>query len=392
MRSLTKTVADLSISSSSSLLLLLLVALLLLLPLPTSAFLHHHPNKHIHIHHPTTPYDSSILYEQQQEQQEHPRAELRNKANYDELRMMNDVNVIVVKESTQQAFQGKTVLLTGASGGLGKELALHLARCQVSQLVLSGRNQEALDSVAQACQDLHPSLLTHVLPCDLADKTSVQQLGEQALKVCAEHNNNNNGDNKDKKAIIDVLINNGGVSSRGNFVDTSLQVDEQVMQINFFSGAALAKAVVPSMVEHQSGGRIIWISSIQGLIGIPSRTSYGASKFAVEGYCQSLRAELASSGVSVHVISPGYIKTNLSRSALKGDGTAHGKMDETTAKGQPPQEVAIALLDAVAKGRSELVVAATWTARIALWLRFLAPTQLQKLLVKQFEKSKSKVD
>jgi dehydrogenase/reductase SDR family protein 7B len=157
--------------------------------------------------------------------------------------------------------------------------------------------------VATECKEICPTIRTHVLTCDLSDKASVQQLGEQALKVC---------DN-----TIDVLINNGGVSSRGNFVDTTIDVDEKVMQINFLSGAALAKAVAPTMINNQSG-KIIWISSIQGLIGIPSRTSYGASKFAVEGYCQSLRAELASSGVTVHVISPGYIRTNLSRSALKG--------------------------------------------------------------------------
>jgi dehydrogenase/reductase SDR family protein 7B len=299
----------------------------------------------------------------------HERAEIRNEANYDIM--------AGVADSTKQAFQGKSILLTGASGGLGKEIALQLAHCNVLQIVLSGRNQEALELVATECKEICPTIRTHVLTCDLSDKASVQQLGEQALKVC---------DNR-----IDVLINNGGVSSRGNFVDTTIDVDEKVMQINFLSGAALAKAVVPTMINNQSG-KIIWISSIQGLIGIPSRTSYGASKFAVEGYCQSLRAELASSGVTVHVISPGYIRTNLSRSALKGDGSAHGKLDETTAKGRPPQEVAIALLDAVGNGKSELVVAATFTAWIALWLRFLAPTQLQKLLVKQFEKSKTKVD
>jgi len=308
------------------------------------------------------------------------RAEVRNQANYDAM--------MRISEQTQQTFQGKTILLTGASGGLGKEIALQLAQCNIYQIVLSGRNEDALEMVAKECQELCPTIRTHVITCDLSDKASVQQLAEQALKVCAEQLSDDKNTNN---AIIDVLINNGGVSSRGNFVDTSLEVDEKVMQINFLSGVALAKAVVPNMVTKQTG-KIIWISSIQGLIGIPSRTSYAASKFAVEGYCQSLRAELASSGISVHVVSPGYIKTNLSRSAFRGDGTAHGKLDETTANGTPPKDVAIALLDAISYGKSELVVAATLKARIALWLRFLAPTQLQKLLVKQFEKSKSKVD
>jgi dehydrogenase/reductase SDR family protein 7B len=109
------------------------------------------------------------------------------------------------------------------------------------------------------------------------------------------------------------------------------------MQINFFAGASLAKAVVPNMLTNGSG-KIIWISSVQGLIGIPQRTSY---------------AELASSGVGVHVISPGYTRTSLSKSAITGNGTAHGKMDETTAKGKPPKEVAVSLLDSVSKGQSD---------------------------------------
>ena len=89
------------------------------------------------------------------------------------------------------------------------------------------------------------------------------------------------------------------------------------MQVNFLSGAALAKAVVPGMVQKGLGA-IIWIGSVQGLLGIPQRTSYAASKFAVQGYCEALRGELASSGVTVHVASPGYIRTNLSRSAVGG--------------------------------------------------------------------------
>ena len=274
-------------------------------------------------------------------------------------------------DATKKSLEGKSVLLTGATGGLGKALALELASCTVGSLILSARNMESLKALQQECQSISPSTNIHTLTCDLANKESVQQLGQDALKVCD---------------TIDVLINNGGVSSRSNFLDTQLEVDERVMQINFFAGAALAKALVPNMVTNQSG-KIIWISSVQGLIGIPSRTSYAASKFAVQGYCESLRAELAPSGVTVHVISPGYIRTNLSLSALTGDGTAHGQMDENTAKGADPKDVAVQILNAVANGRNDFVVAATKSAKIAIWLRLLCPGILQKMLVKRFEKS-----
>lgn len=292
------------------------------------------------------------------------RAEIRNTENYE--------HMLQCTSTTKSVFQGKSVLLTGASGGLGKELALQFAECGVSQLVLSGRNVEALEQVADKCRQLCPTLSTHVISCDLADPSSVQQLGEETLKVCD---------------TIDVLVNNGGVSSRSAFVDTTLEVDARVMQINFLAGAALAKAVVPTMIQKKAGC-IIWISSVQGLIGIPSRTSYAASKFAVQGYCESLRAEVASSGISVHVVSPGYIRTNLSKSALTGDGTAHGRMDETTLKGRPPKEVAVSLLNSVAKGKGDIVVATTLSAKIAIWLRFLFPSLLQRILVKRFEKER----
>ena len=104
------------------------------------------------------------------------------------------------------------------------------------------------------------------------------------------------------------------------------------MQVNFFSGVGLAKKLVPGMVA-QGSGKVIWISSVQGKLGTPYRTSYAASKFAVQGYCESLRSELASSNVSVHIVSPGYIRTNLSLSAVMGDGSSYSKMDETTANG-----------------------------------------------------------
>lgn len=155
---------------------------------------------------------------------------------------------IVCSESTQNAFHGKSVLLTGASGGLGQALALQLAHCGVKTLVLSARSHASLQAVANECQDISSSTTIHVVTCDLSNRDSVIKLGEEAVKLCD----------------VDILINNGGVSSRSHFIDTKPEVDATVMEINFLSGASLAKAVVPGMVER-SYGSIIWISSVQGL-------------------------------------------------------------------------------------------------------------------------------
>jgi len=166
-------------------------------------------------------------------------------------------------EASKRKFKGKSVLLTGASGGLGKSLASQLVCCGVATLILSGRDEKSLREVAKTCQHISvetagqmDSIKIHIVICDLADPESVQQLGEESLKICGH---------------VDVLINNGGVSSRSKFLETKLEVDELLMRINFFSGASLAKAVVPGMVSN-GFGTIVWISSVQGLIGTPFRT------------------------------------------------------------------------------------------------------------------------
>mmetsp|Transcript_7690 Transcript_7690/g.19143 ORF Transcript_7690/g.19143 Transcript_7690/m.19143 type:complete len:418 (-) Transcript_7690:42-1295(-) len=295
----------------------------------------------------------------------------------------------VVTQTTRDALEGKSILLTGASGGLGAQLALQIANhCKPKTLVLSGRKQDALEQIAAECKagwiqnsggkSLETAdAVVKILTADLSDKDSVRALGESAVSACG--------------GVIDVLVNCGGVSSRSDFVDTRLEVDERVMQINFFSGASLAKAVVPTMIQSGNGGTILWISSVQGLMGIPSRTSYAASKFAVQGYCEALRAEVATSGVEVHCVSPGYIRTNLSRSAVTGDGSAYDQMDATTANGADPREVAVEILDrSLSGGEADFVVAATASAKIAIWLRALAPGLLRKLLVQRFEKAKRK--
>jgi dehydrogenase/reductase SDR family protein 7B len=283
--------------------------------------------------------------------------------------------MLEVADSTKLVFQGRSVLVTGASGGLGAQLAIQLAQCKVQSLVLSARKEEALQKLVEECKGVSPETTISFVKCDLSNRESVLNLGKEALVLC--------------DGVIDILINCGGVSSRSNFVDSKLEIDEMVMQINFLSGAALAKAVVPNMILNKFG-KIIWISSVQGLVGIPSRTSYAASKFAVQGYCEALRAELATSGITVHCVSPGYIKTNLSKSAMTGDGTAHGKMDATTAQGADPKDVAVEILDSVAKGKNDFIVAANLSAKAAIWARLLCPGLLQKMLVKRFLKSEQK--
>ena len=139
-------------------------------------------------------------------------------------------------------FRNKNILITGASGGLGRCLAHQLAQCSASTLLLSARNIEKLEVVAEECRNIaslyappETNLKVQVVQCDLTDASSVDRLGQRALELCS----------KRSSGAVDVLINNGGISSRSDFVDTAIEVDETLMQVNFLSGARLAKRVVP---------------------------------------------------------------------------------------------------------------------------------------------------
>jgi dehydrogenase/reductase SDR family protein 7B len=131
----------------------------------------------------------------------------------------------------------------------------------------------------------------------------------------------------------------GGVSSRSLAEDMDWEVDERIMLVNYLGPVALTKAVLPGMIESRSGS-IVGVSSVQGLVGLPGRTAYSASKHAMHGFFDGLRAEVASRGVSVTLLCPGYVRTALSENAVTADGGKHGEMDETTAKGMDPDALA----------------------------------------------------
>lgn len=266
------------------------------------------------------------------------------------------------------ALQDAVVVITGASSGLGKECAraFHAAG---ARLVLCGRDATRLQQVVQEFtatsasakqkQTHTPSTVTF----DLADRHTVDRAAEEILK-CYGH--------------VDVLINNAGISFRGNILDTSVSVQRDVMETNYFGPIALTQALLPSMVGRRSG-HIVAISSVQGKIAIPYRSAYAASKHATQAYFDCLRAEVERDGIGVSVISPGYIRTNLSLNAVTGDGSKYGVMDKNTATGWDPADVAQAVLKAV-RHRSKDVVLAGALPTVAVYLRTLWPALFFKLM------------
>lgn len=233
-------------------------------------------------------------------------------------------------------FEGKVVWITGASSGIGEALAVGWSH-EGAKIVLSARNAAELERVRDRCTDP----LRHLVKVlDLTDGTAINRAAAEVLHELGH---------------VDVLVHSGGVSQRSLAIETTLETDRAIMELNYFGTIALTKALLPSMTARKSG-HIVPISSVIGYVGIPTRTAYAASKHALHGFFNALRAETHRDGIRVTIACPGYVRTKVSENALRGDGTRHGKMDDTHARAIEPERVARAIIDAVANGRNEVHV------------------------------------
>lgn len=154
---------------------------------------------------------------------------------------------------------------------------------------------------------------------------------------------------------IDILVNNAGMSLRSEIVNTDMKVDIQIMLVNYFGSVALTKAVLPSMISRKKGS-ILFIGSVQSKFGIPERSSYGASKHALQCFTETLRAEVARHNIQVTQICPGYVKTNFSLNAVSGTGENYGKMDEATANGVDPYVLSRDILKSLLNGDKDVLM------------------------------------
>jgi len=233
-------------------------------------------------------------------------------------------------------FKDKIVWITGASSGIGRSLALQLFE-QGAKIVLSGRNKEALLEVATKASIEKDRYL--ILDFDLSSDFDAS---EKAKKVI------------DYFGRIDYLFNNGGISQRSLTAETSVEVDRRIFEINFFAVDKLTKAVLPYMLKN-GFGHIAATSSVVGKFGIPMRSAYAASKHALHGYFDSLRAEMHGKGVYVSVILAGRILTNISQNAVTKDGSKYNKLDEGQANGMTADEAAKRIIKGIAKRKPEIM-------------------------------------
>jgi short-subunit dehydrogenase len=229
----------------------------------------------------------------------------------------------------------QTAWITGASSGIGAALAREWA-ARGGHVILSGRDEARLQSVAA---DIATDTL--ILPFDVREEAALAEAATKALNW---------------KGAIDFAVANAGISQRSAAIETDMKVYREIIEIDLIAQIAFAQSLIGPMSARGSG-RLAFVSSIAGKVGVPMRTAYCAAKFGLAGYADALRAELSQSGVEVHTIYPGSIRTDVSRNALTADGSARGKSDKAIEEGIPPAEAAKTILDAIALSQREIIVA-----------------------------------
>ncbi len=258
-------------------------------------------------------------------------------------------------------FKNKIVWITGASSGIGKAVALALSK-QEAKLILSSRNLEKLEEVKQQCA--YPDLIK-LLKIDLNDYHNFEPLVKEAISLFDG---------------IDILINNGGISQRSLVKDTSITVDKRIFDTNYFGTIALTKALLPYFISKKKGHFVV-ITSVVGKIGTPLRSSYAASKHALHGFFDSLRAEIYDNAIAVTLICPGFVNTDVSINALTGDGSRQNTMDKSTANGLSPEYFAKKMLKSIARKKQETVIGGKLEV-LAVYVKRFFPKALAKLIRK----------
>ena len=241
----------------------------------------------------------------------------------------------------------EVVWITGASSGIGRALALEWA-VRGARLILSARRKEALEEVAQLCRLAGSE--AHVLPLDLTDTRQAARWTADAFACYGQ---------------VDVLVNNAGLGQLGTVMETTEEVERQVMEVNYFASVALTRALLPHFLERKTGS-IVVISSIVGKFGLPKLAAYAAAKHALHGYFESLRQEVQSDGLRILVVSPGFIKTDVALNALGPTGEPVGENSPAQANGMPPEKVAKRILKALQGSRHHVYIGGyeIWAPRI----------------------------
>ena len=266
------------------------------------------------------------------------------------------------------SISGKVIIITGASEGIGAELARQLSPHQ-PKLVLAARRLAVQSQVVQQCLRLGAQAIA--VRCDVGIEADCRALAQAAL---------------DTYGRIDILVNNAGVSGHALFDEvTDFKWYEDMMRINYMGSLWCTHAALPAL--RASKGLVAGVSSLAGKVGVPGRTAYSPSKFAQAGFFETLRTELIGSGVDVTVIFPGVVATNIRVHGFGPDGKPAGKSGLKDDDAMSVEECARQIVQALVTRRRELVM--TPKARIGMWLKLIAPGLVDRMALAAVKKEAS---
>ncbi|TCC91906.1 SDR family oxidoreductase [Pedobacter frigiditerrae] len=265
-------------------------------------------------------------------------------------------------------FKNKVVVITGASSGIGKALAEELAK-RGANVVLGARQYVTLCEITAELEAKY-AVKALAVQCDVSIESDCEMLVKQTLITFGK---------------IDVLINNAGLSMRALFNDVDLSVLKNLMDVNFWGTVYCTKYALPEILKTK--GSVVAISSIAGYRGLPGRTGYSSSKFAMNGFMESLRTELLKTGVHVMVACPGFTTSNIRVAALAKDGSAHGETSMEEGKMMTSEAVAAIISDGIAERKRTLIM--TGQGKLAVWVNKLFPAFADKKVFDLFAKEKN---
>jgi len=261
-------------------------------------------------------------------------------------------------------FQDKVVVITGGSDGIGKALIESLIPLG-AKVATCGRSHDKIYKL----QMEYSNVLLHAVACDVSNELECRRFIESTIETFGG---------------IDILINNAGISMRALFLDADTDVTRKVMEINFLGAVYCTKYALPSILENK--GTIVGVSSTAGYRGLPGRSAYSASKFALQGWLESLRTELLHSGVHVMWVCPGFTTSNIRMAALDNHGAARGETVLNEGTLMSAEECSRHILRAIEKRKRTLIL--TFLGKVTVLLNKVAPSLADRLTYKHYYNKK----
>jgi short-subunit dehydrogenase len=259
-------------------------------------------------------------------------------------------------------FRDKVVIVTGASSGIGEAIAREFAR-NGSKVVLAARSEGNLSRITSEL--IASNLQAHYVKTDVSIEEDCKNLVNRTIE---------------KYGTIDILVNNAGISMRASFMDVDLSVLHRLMDVNFWGAVYCTKYALTYLVKNR--GSLVGVSSVAGFHGLPGRTGYSASKFAMHGFFETIRIEYLKKGLHVMIIAPGFTTTEIRKHALTASGKEQGESPIDEGSLMSPEYVAKWVLKGIRrKKRNKLL---TWYGRLTALFQRIIPDVVDKAYYYEF--------